>query len=46
MKKLAWLCPRCGIRNRPRVWTCRRCRSKLALQRHLDQALLWAGALR
>jgi ribosomal protein L40E len=46
MRKPRWICPRCGVRNRLRSWACRRCRSKLDLQRRLDQALLWAGALR
>lgn len=46
VKKLLWICPRCGGKNRLRFWKCRRCRAKVALQRRLDLALLWAGALR
>ena len=46
MKKLLWICPRCGGKNRLRFWKCRRCHAKVALQRRLDLALLWAGALR
>jgi len=46
MKKLLWICPRCGGKNRLRLWKCRRCRARVALQRRLDLALLWAGALR
>jgi len=46
MKKLLWICPRCGGKNRLRFWLCRRCHAKVALQRRLDLALLWAGAIR
>jgi hypothetical protein len=46
MKKLLWICPRCGGKNRPRFCLCRRCRVKVAVQRRLELALLWAGALR
>ncbi|HLY09368.1 MAG TPA: hypothetical protein VKW04_08720 [Planctomycetota bacterium] len=46
MKKLQWICPRCGGKNPLRHGTCRRCRARVALQRRLDLALLWAGALR
>ena len=46
MKKLRWICPRCGGRNRLRAGACRRCRTKVALQHRVDLALLWAGALR
>jgi len=46
MKKLLWICPRCGGKNRLRVPKCRRCQAKVPLQRRLDMALLWAGALR
>ena len=45
MKKFVWICPRCGGKNRLRLWKCRRCHAKVALQRRLDLALLWAGAL-
>ncbi len=46
MKKLLWICPRCGGKNRLRFWICRRCRAKVGLPRRLDLALLWAGARR
>ena len=46
MKKLLWICPRCGVKNRVQLWKCRRCRARVALQRRIDGALLWAGALR
>jgi len=46
MKKLQWICPRCGGKNRLRFCLCRRCRAKVGLQRRLEMALLWAGALR
>ena len=46
MKKLLWICPRCGGKNRLRFCLCRRCRAKVGLQRRLELALLWAGALR
>ena len=46
MKKLLWICPRCGGKNRLRFWKCRRCNARVALQRRLDLPLLWAGALR
>lgn len=40
MKKLVWICPRCGGKNRLRVWKCRRCHAEVAFQRRLDLALL------
>jgi hypothetical protein len=46
MKKLLWICPRCGGKNRLRFCLCRRCRARVALQRRVEMALLWAGALR
>lgn len=46
MKKLQWICPRCGGKNHVRIGTCRRCRAKVGLQRRIEFALLWAGALR
>lgn len=46
MKKLRWICPRCGGRNRLRYWACRRCRARVAAARRMELALLWVGALR
>jgi predicted RNA-binding Zn-ribbon protein involved in translation (DUF1610 family) len=46
MRKLRWICPRCGGKNHVRVWKCRRCRTQGAIERRLALALLWAGALR
>ncbi|HEV3027438.1 MAG TPA: hypothetical protein VG457_07680 [Planctomycetota bacterium] len=46
MNKLRWICPRCGGRNPVRAGKCRRCRARVALERRLSMALLWAGALR
>ena len=46
MKKLQWICPRCGGKNHLRIWKFRRCSAKVALPRRLEMALLWAGALR
>ena len=45
MKKLQWICSRCGGKIHLRVWKCRRCRTRMTLQRRLDLALLWTGAL-
>ena len=46
MKKLRWICPRCGGKNRLRYAECRRCRARVTVQRRIEMALLWAGALR
>ena len=46
MKKLLWICPRCGGKNRLRFGACRRCRARVNVQRRIEMALLWAGSLR
>ncbi len=46
MKKLVWICPRCAAKNKLRLWRCRRCRAKVPVQRRIDMALLWAGAVK
>jgi hypothetical protein len=46
MKKLLWICPRCGGKNRLVRWACRRRRARCPLPRRIEMALLWAGALR
>ncbi|HXX92167.1 MAG TPA: hypothetical protein VEN81_00950 [Planctomycetota bacterium] len=46
MKRLLWICPRCGGKNRLVRPTCRRCRARCPVHRRIEMALLWAGALR
>ena len=46
MKKVPWICPRCGSKKSRRGWKCRRCRARLPLQRRAELVLLWTGALR